>query len=176
MQREPTAKLRGRVGLILLVAAAAAVWWGLDRAEPRTDWLRVEAPRRAVAGQPLPMRVHLASGLKPVPVRRSPLEDFTGHVNGMSGHRRFQSSGQRGRDLRLRDNGPSRAGLRFVIGIIYLSRTGSWEHHTLVAGTEVIPVSSNTVGKVESRLEQLRLQPPGDDPSAHPHSSATRVC
>ena len=65
MQREPAARLRGRVGLILLVAAAAAVWWGLDRSEPRADWLRVEAPRRAIAGQPLPMRVHLVPLAEP---------------------------------------------------------------------------------------------------------------
>ena len=63
---------------------------------------------------------------------------------------------------------PPTKGLRFVTGIIFLSRTGSWHDHTLVAGTEVIPVSSNTVDKVESRLEQLRLQSPGDDAQVHP--------
>ena len=43
--------------MILFVAAATAVWWGLDRLEPRAEWLRVEGPRRAVAGQRVPMFV-----------------------------------------------------------------------------------------------------------------------
>jgi hypothetical protein len=68
---------------------------------------------------------------------------------------------------------PPRAGLRFVTGIIYLSRTGNWQDHTLVAGTEVIPVSGNPAGQVEPPLEQLRLQSPGDDPTMHPLPAAT---
>jgi len=64
MQSEPKAKLPGRVALILLVAGAAAVWWALDH-WPRVAWLSVEAPRRAVAGQTLPLRVHLAPLAEP---------------------------------------------------------------------------------------------------------------
>src|ERR1039457_2604171 len=60
MQTEPNAKLPGRVALILLIANAAAVWWGLDHWERPAAWLRVEAPRRAVVGQTLALRVHLA--------------------------------------------------------------------------------------------------------------------
>ena len=51
---------------MLLVAVASATWWGLERAEPRADWVRVEAPRRAVEGQPFPMRVHLAPLAEPM--------------------------------------------------------------------------------------------------------------
>src|ERR1039458_2717941 len=52
--------LRGRAGLLLFVAAAAMIWWGLNRAENRADWLRVEAPSRAIAGQAFPVRVEVA--------------------------------------------------------------------------------------------------------------------
>src|ERR1035437_8773074 len=172
MQHEPAAKLRGRVGLILLVAAAAGVWGGLDRSDPRADWLRVEAPRRAVAGQPLPMRVHLApraeGGYLCVDLHWGASRDTSMGCLATSG---TKAVGKEGGTFDFEIMVPPRAGLRFVTGIIFLSRTGSWQDHTLVAGTEVIPVSSNTAGQVESRLEQLRLQPPGDDPRAHPHSA-----
>ncbi|HOS75684.1 MAG TPA: hypothetical protein PKW12_10525, partial [Verrucomicrobiota bacterium] len=56
----PWLKLDWRVSAGLALAAAAVIWWGLDALEPRVNWLRVEAPRRAVAGQPLTLRVHLA--------------------------------------------------------------------------------------------------------------------
>ena len=173
MQREPAAKLRGRVGLILLVAAAAAVWWGLDRSEPRADWLRVEAPRRAVAGQLLPMRVHLApraeAGYLCADLHWGPSRDTSMGCLATGGSK---AVGKEGGTFDFAIMVPPAQGLRFVTGIIYLSRTGSWRDHTLVAATEVIPVSSNTVGKVESPLEQLRLQPPGDDPTVHPRPAA----
>jgi hypothetical protein len=173
MQREPAAKLRGRVGLILLVAAAAAVWWGLDRAEPRADWLRVEAPRRAMAGQPLPLRVHLVPRAEPTRLCAD-LHWGTSRDTSMGylATGGFKAVGKEGGTFDFEIMVPPKAGLRFVTGIIFLSRTGSWHDHTLVAGTEVIPVSSNAVGKVESPLEPLRLQPLADDPTMHPHPSA----
>ena len=64
---------------------------------------------------------------------------------------------------------PPAQGLRFVTAIVFLSRTGSWQDHTLTASTAVIPVSSNKVGEVELPLEPLRLQPRGDDPKMHAH-------
>ena len=173
MQREPAVKLRGRVGLILLVAAAAAVWWGLDRSEPRADWLRVEAPRRAVAGQPLPMRVHLApraeAGYLCADLHWGTSRDTSMGYLATGGSK---AVGKEGGTFDFAIIVPPAKGLRFVTGIIFLSRTGSWHDHTLVADTEVIPVSSNPADKVESRLERLRLQPLGEDANEHPRPAA----
>jgi hypothetical protein len=68
---------------------------------------------------------------------------------------------------------PTRKGLRFVTGILYLSQTGHWDDHTLDAGTELIPVVSNAVAPNETALEPLRLQPPNDPSQAHPPAAAT---
>ena len=173
MEREPAAKLRGRAGLILLVAAAAAVWWGLDRSESRADWLQVEAPRRAVAGQPLPIRVHLApraeAGYLCVDLHWGTSRDTSMGYLATGGSK---AVGKAGGTFDFAITVPPAQGLRFVTGTIFLSRTGTWPDHTLVTGTEVIPVSTNTVGHVEWPLEPLRLQPPGDDPIMHPHPAA----
>ena len=173
MEREPAAKLRRRVGLILLVAAAAAVWWGLDRSEPRADWLRVEAPRRAVAGQPLPIRVHLAprmeGGYLCADLHWGPSRDTSMGYLATGGSK---AVGKEAGTFDFAIIVPPTQGLRFVTGIIFLSQTGGWRDHTLVAGTKVIPVSSNAFDKVESRLEPLPLQPPGDDAQAHARPAA----
>ena len=173
MQREPAAKLRGRVGLILLVAAGAAVWWGLDRSESRADWLQVEAPRRALAGRPLPMRVHLAPraevGYVCVDLHWGTSRDTSMGYFATGGSK---AVGKEGGIFDFAITVPPAQGLRFVTAIVFLSRTGSWQDHTLAASTEVIPVSSNTVGEVESPLEPLRLQSPGDDPKMHAHPAA----
>ena len=170
MQRESAAKLRWRVGLMLVVAAAAAVWWGLDRAEPRADWLRVEAPRRAIAGRPLSLRVHLApraqAGYLCVDLHWGTSRDTSMGCLASGGSKAL---GKEGGTFDFAIMVAPALGLRFVTGIIYLSPTGSWPDHTLMAATEVIQVSSNTVGKVDLPLEPLRVQPPGDDPGAHPH-------
>ncbi len=67
---------------------------------------------------------------------------------------------------------PPRPGLRFVTGVFYLSKTGSWIHHSLVAGSEVIPVTSGTAEAVEIRLEPLRLQISGGGAIDHPPTAA----
>ena len=173
MQREPAAKLRGRVGLILLVAVAAAVWWGLDRAERHVTWLRVEAPRHAVAGQPLPLRVHVAP-LKQAAYLCADLHWGTSRdtSRGYLATGGAKAVGKQGGTFDFDIPIPPTQGLRFVTGILFLSRTSSWQDHTRVAATEVIPVSSNALGTVESRLEPLRLQPPGDGITGHPRPAA----
>lgn len=173
MQRELAAKLRGRAGLILLLAVAAAVWWGLDRAERRVTWLRVEAPRRAVAGQPLPMRVHVAP-LKQAAYLCADLHWATSRdtSRGYLATGGAKAVGQQGGTFDFAIPIPPTKGLRFVTGILFLSRTSSWQGHTRVAATEVIPVSSNAVGTVESRLEPLRLQPTSDGTTGQPQPTA----
>jgi len=154
----------GYAALILVVAAAAAIWWGLDRMEPRVNWVRVEAPRRAVVGQPLPLRVHLAPLAEPTRVCAD-LHWATAR-NGTLGCLASGGSkpvGREGGTFEFQVRVPHVNELQFVTGIIYLTPTGRWRDHTLVASTEFIPVSRKAGAQVETRLKQLRLQPPDDD-------------
>jgi hypothetical protein len=173
MQREPTARLHSRAGLILLVVAAAVIWWGLDRSAPPADWLRVETPRRAVAGQRLPLRVHLAPLAEATRVCAdlhwgTSRDRSMGYLAGGGS----KAVGTEGGTFDFEIMVPPANGSRFVTGIIYLSREGGWHDHTLAAVTEVIPVTNNTVDKVETRLDPLRLQPPGDGSNGHPRAAA----
>lgn len=169
MRQEPNCG----AGLILLVAATAVIWWGLDRLEPRADWLRMEAPRRAVAGQPLLMRVHLAPLAEPTRVCAD-LHWGTAHDTRMeylaSGGSKAVGTEGGTFDFEI----PVRPveGLRFVTGIVYLSRAGDWNDHTLAASTEFIPVSDDPSAKVGTRLEPVRLQPPADQAGGHPRPPA----
>ena len=169
MQRELPVKPRGRIGLIWLAAAAAVIWWGLERMEPRADWLRVEAPRGAVAGGPLPMRVRLAPLAEPAclcaDLHWGTTRDTSVGYLATGGSR---LAGAEGGTFDFQIMVPPANGLRFVTGIIYLSRTGGWRDHTLVAATEAIPVRSNLFDKTEMRLEQLRVRPLGDGSQGHP--------
>jgi hypothetical protein len=165
--------LRGRAGLVLLLAAAVAVWWMLDRLEHRSDWLRVEAPRRAVAGQRLPLRVHLAPLAEPARVCVDlhwgrTRDQSRGYLAGGGS----KAAGREGGTFDFEILVPPAKGLRFVTGIVYLSKTGTWRHHTLAAATEVIPVISNAVAQVETKLEPLRLQPVSEGLSGHPRPAA----
>ena len=173
MQPEWAGRIRGRAGLVLLLAAAGAVWWGLGRWEARAQWLRVEAPRRAVAGQPLSMRVHLAPLAEPT--------RLCAHLHWSSTRDTSQGFLSSGGDREVGKAGgafdfemmvPPRAGLRFVTGILFLSKTGSWTDHTLAAGTAVIPVSGNSAEQAETRLEPLHVQPLGGEATDHPRPAA----
>ena len=173
MPRDPTARLPGRAGLILLFAVAALVWWGLHRAERRAEWLHVEAPPRAVAGQSLRLRVHLAPLAEPARVCAdlhwaTSRDKSRGYLAG-GGSR---AVGREGGTFEFEIKVPPVAGLRFVTGIIFLSRTGSWRDHTLVAATEAIPVRSTALEPAEVRMEPLRLRPLDDDANDHPRPAA----
>jgi hypothetical protein len=148
-----------RAGLILFILAAATVWWGLSRMEPRAEWLRVEAPRRAVAGKPLRMRVHLAPLSEPTSVcadlHWSARRDGPGRFLASGGSRQ---AGKAGGDLDFEIMVPPKEGLRFVMGIIFLSPTGRWDNHTLVAATKRITVDSNTGNEAALPLESLNAQ------------------
>jgi hypothetical protein len=168
MQGEPKAKLRGRAGLILLAVTAALIWWGLDRSEPRADWLRVEAPRHAVAGQPLQIRVHLT----PLPESARVCADLhwattRDRIMGCLASGGSQALSKEGGTFDFQIMVTPVTGLRFVAGIIYVSPTGNWPDHTLVAATELIPVNSNPGAQAETRMEWIRLQPPDDHSTGH---------
>ncbi len=162
-------RLRGYAGVILFAAAAAVIWWGLGRAEHRAGWLRVEAPRRALVGQPYPVRVHLAPLAEPGFLRA---DLHWGETR--DGPMRYLASGgskavgKEGGTLDFDMPVPPKEGMRFVMGVIYFGPTGSWDDHKLAANTEIIPVVSDSTAAEETRIEPLRLQPPGDASPSHP--------
>jgi hypothetical protein len=63
---------------------------------------------------------------------------------------------------------PPKEGMRFVMGVVFISRTGSWGDHKLAANTDLITVVRDPTAPKETRLEPLRLQPPGDASPSHP--------
>jgi len=174
MPPERASRLRGRVGLILFLAAAAVIWWGLDRAGQRADWLRVEGPRHAVAGQPLPMRVHLAPLSEPGYLCAD-LHWGTSRDTSMgylaTGGAKSVGKGGGTFDFEIMVP-PGKEGLRFVMGVIYLGRTGNWGDHKLAVSTELIPVVGDTAAPKETRLEPLRLQLPGGGSQGHSRPAA----
>ena len=173
MQPERATTLRGRAGLALFIVAAAAVWWGLDRAEPRPAWLRVEAPRRAIVGQPFRIRVQLAPLAEPgvlyADLHWGPSRDQPMQYLGTDGPK---AVGKEGGTFDFEIMVARRVGLRFVMGVIYLSRTGGWGGHKLAASTKLIPAVSDTAAPPEIRLEPLGLQPLADLRPGHPRPAA----
>jgi hypothetical protein len=166
-------KLTRRLGLILFLAAAALTWLTLDRAEPRADWLRVEAPRIAVVGQSFPLRVHLAPLTEPsylvADLHWTPARDTAMKYLATGGPK---AVGKGGGDFVFEIAVPPRPGLRFVSGVIYLGPTGNWGDHKLSTSTELIPVAMDTAPAKETRLELLHLKPPADIAPDHPHPAA----
>jgi len=169
MRGKPANVRRGRIGLILFVLLAAAVWWGLNRAEPRADWLRVAAPHHAVVGGPLRMRVQVApvaeAGYVCADLHWSAARDVSQGYLASGGAR---TVGHEGGTFDFEIMVPPREGLRFVSGIIFLSRTPNWGDHTLVAVTEMIPVSSQPGAEAKAPLEPLRVHSSGDGVGDHP--------
>ena len=172
MQPDQTGRLRRPVELGLFLAASAVVWWGLDRAEPRADWLRVEAPHCALAGQPLPIRVHLAA---PTPPGYLCADLHSGNSRDRSmgflaaGDPIAVGKGDGSFDFEIMV--PARPGLRYVIGVVYMGRTANWGDHKLAALTELIPVVSGTAFQGKVGLEQLRLRPLGEGSRDHPRQA-----
>jgi hypothetical protein len=126
MQCEPKAKLPGWVGLLLLAAGAVAVWWGLDHWERRAAWLRVEAPRHAVAGQTLPLRVRLARLAEPARLCADLHWGTTRDTSmGYLATGGSKTVGKEGGTFDFEIKIPPARGVRFVTGILFLSRTGN---------------------------------------------------
>ena len=133
------------------------IWWGLGRAERRPDWLGVEAPRRALAGQPFPVRVRLAPLAEPgflcADLHWGATRDTSMSYLASGGSK---AVGKEGGTLDFDIAVPPKEGMRFVMGVIYFGRTGSWDDHKLSATTELIPVVSGQATPEEARLEPLR--------------------
>lgn len=173
VSRDASGGLSGRAGLVLFIAAAAMIWWGLERAERRATWLHVEAPHGACAGQPFPVRVHLAPLAEPGFLcadvhwgisRNTPMQYL---ATGGS-----KAVGKEGGTFDFTIPVPPREGMRFVMGVIYFGRTGNWGDHKLAANTELIPVISDTPAGGLTRLEPVRLQAPSELSEGHPHPAA----
>jgi hypothetical protein len=167
MHPEHRSRLSHWLWLLAVAVAVAGIWWALEQLEPRADWVKVEGSRQAVVGQQLILRVHVAPLAEPA--------YLCAHLHWRKTHDRTEGAlasggakavGKEGGTFDFTIIVPPRNGLRFVTGVIFLSRTGSWHDHTRVAGTELIPVSGQ-VGGVETRLERLRLQP-SDERSKQP--------
>ena len=176
MRGEPAAKLRWLAGLILLVGVAAAIWLALDHVAPRPDWLQVEAPRLAVAGQRVLFRVRL-----------SPMAEATRLCGDLHGGRKrdtgvkylatggSRAAGREGGAFDFEMKVPSGTGLRFVAGVFFLSPTENWRDRTMAASTIFIPVSTNALDGANLQLEPVALLPSGERPKEHsPPAAAPR--
>ena len=156
-------------GLILFAAAAAIIWWALAGAEHRADWLRLEAPRCALSGQPFPLRVHLAplaeSGILRADLHWGETRDTPMRYLASGSPK---AVGKEGGTVDFEIPVPPREGMRFVMGVIYIGPTGSWSDHKLEANTELIPVVSDPTAPKQTGLEPLRIQPSGDALASHP--------
>ena len=153
-------------GLLLLLAAAVAIWWGLNRAERRPDWLRVEAPRAAVVGRPFRVRLYLGplpeAGFVSVDLHYSTAHDTPMQYLCASD---TKPVGQEGGIFEFDIPVPPREGMRFLMGVVCITRTGNWRDHTRAANTDFIPIASATETAAPWRLEPLGLQPEGTSPA-----------
>ena len=172
MRFDRTSKLRFRLGVFLSVMVAVVVWWWLGGLSTHAVWLKVEAPRQAVVGRPLPIRVHLAPMAKSarvsVDLHWATTRDVTEGFLATGGTKEVGSPGG-SFDFAVPVQPANR--LRFVYGIIYLSPTGNWQDHTLAAATGVIPVDRNPSQSQESKLEPLPVWALGDQEMDHPQPS-----
>lgn len=133
--------------LILIVAATGVAWFWLGRMGGEVAWLKVEAPRHAVAGELLPIRVHV-TGLKEtvflcVDLHWSSVRD---NSNGYLASGGAKSVGKDGGSFDFAIMVRATNDLRFVNAILFLSQSTSWTDHTFVAATDLIPVGTGHDG------------------------------
>lgn len=140
---KPTIKRR-RAKFILLLAAMVGAWWWLDYLGDGVKWLRVEATRHAVVGEPLTVRIHLA-GLTEATYLCADLH-WTNRRDASNGYLTSGGAkpvGREGGSFDFEIMVHATNGLRFVNVIIFLSQTGDWHDHTFAAATGLIPVASS---------------------------------
>lgn len=166
-------QIPSRTGIILFLAMTVAVWWALNYLEPRADWLRVESVRVATTNAPLPLRIKLSPS-----VQSGYLCADLHWATRRHSPQGFLAAG--GIKLVPRPDGvfdfsvpvPARPGMRFVMGVIYLSPTGNWSDRTRAAITRVIPVNTNGIPVLPSVLEPLPVKPLNESPVVRPPPSA----
>ena len=162
-------RIRGQAGLILFLLIGAAIWIALEYFEPRSNWLRVEATPRAVAGQPLIVRVHLAPqpdpGILYADLHGGTSRDKPMQCIATGGPR---AVGKEGGTFDYKIMVPRREDLRYVMGVIFWTRSGGWSSHKLAASTKLIPVVTDPAAAPDNRMERLGLQRPRRYSPGHP--------
>lgn len=126
----------------VLGLVGGAVWFGLGRLAHQVDWVSVMAPTRARVGEPLVLRVQVQRLTAPTYLCVD-LHWTTNHhtTQGFLTTSPPQWTTTPGQALEFELSVPARPGLRFVNGIIFLSPTGTWSDHSMVANTDLIPVT-----------------------------------
>lgn len=127
---------------IVLGLVVGAVWFGLGRLDHQVDWVSVMAPTNARVGEPLVLRVQVQRLTAPTYLCVD-LHWTTNHhtTQGFLATSPPQWITTPGQALEFELSVPARPGLRFVNGIIFLSPTGTWSDHSMVANTDLIPVT-----------------------------------
>jgi hypothetical protein len=145
-----------------------ATWWCLGRLGPHADWLEVEAPTEAVVGQDFPIKVRLTrvsgGGFISTDLHWKSTRDITRGFLASGGSKPLEPN-EMTYDFKVPV--PQKDELRFVEGVIYLSKTGSWDDNTSVAITELIPVLTNSAANQANPMRRLALQDSSGSRSAH---------
>ncbi len=113
----------------------------LGRLEPRARWLRVEAPKAAIAGEILELRITI--GALPEPVKLGCNLNWARKNRERAGMLASGSPYPTVKDASttiFRIPVHEKEGLAFVSAIIYLTPTGSWGDSLRAAYTETVPV------------------------------------
>lgn len=148
---------------VLLLVIAAGAWAVAHRPRTPARWLQVEAPRHAVAGQPLPLRVTLVDpppgaqlvvDLHGESTRREPL----GFLAAGGARPVTEGAGS----YEFAPLVPEAGDLGAVTAIVFLSRSGRWADRTAVAASDPIPIG---VGGPGGRTSLAAYDPP---PPARP--------
>jgi len=133
-----------------VLALAASAWLCTGPLREQARWLQVEAPRHAVAGGPVPIRVTLRAP--------SPAVWLSVDLHGMSSRhepRGFVSQGGSQRiDARARSYlfevpVAAESDLGYVLAVVYLSSSGRWEDRIAAAATEPIALRSEGPGELQ---------------------------
>ncbi len=138
-----------------LAALSVAIWLALDRLNRRADWLTVEAPAYAAAGQPLPLKITVKKADVPiwlvVDLHWTDRSRESAGFLSTGGRRLLDAPGTYPFEPRV----APRADLAFVLAVVYLSRTGDWESRDRSATTDLIRVRSGTAPAAGARVSAL---------------------
>jgi len=167
MWRASAFRFRPRVGVLLLLIAAL-IWWGLNRLEPQANWLRVEGPRRVIPDKAFLLRVNVAQ----LTTSTRLVADLHWGVSRDAAKKYLSTGGSKpvgkeGGTFDFEIVVPPHDEVRLVCGVIFLSPTGNWEDHTLVAVTDAISVGAGPADGKTASLHRLRVQPEADGAERH---------
>lgn len=137
------------------------LWFWLSKTDRQVDWLTVEAPSGAVAGEPFRLRVRIAN-LSSASMLCADLHWATerNSSHGFLSAGSAKPVGPEGGIFDFEILVQPQANLKFVNAILYLSPDGNWNHHSFAAATTLIPVTNvrNVNGLVSVRLPVHQLE------------------